>query len=340
MGEHPAVADSASGRLMTAIQLRLPQSEAIAAVRNRWRQRDRKVIVVLPTGVGKTIMALSLVVSAVRKGLRVLWLAHRKELLTQPLRSLTGLWPEMGLLAGIVQASADASHARIVFGSSDTLRGEKRLERLLKHGKITFVVVDEAHHSVSPTYKKILGRLDNQGGAPPWMLGLTATPERADGKELGDYWNLAYSYSLYDAINNGYLVPVVHRLEQMPGLVLPETGSGDFNDDELAERLLMAGVVEHTVSAITRHARGRATLTFTASVEQARLTAEALTEAGVLTRWVSGETPSADRQRLLRAFEDGHIQGLVNCAVLTEGTDLPRADCVTIARPTRSKPLY
>lgn len=328
---------------MTApsIELRPYQTAAIDAVRRRFRSGDRRALIVLPTGTGKTITALSAVVATAERGGRVLWLAHREELLTQPLRSLAGIpaWTSYAERAGIVQADRDEADKAIVFASVATVGGTDghRLGRVLKHGAPALVVVDEAHHSPSPTWRRVLDAIDKDAGREVHRLGLTATPERTDRASLAALWGdePVYAMSIQEAIDDGYLCPprfVVERIEA-------DVKKG-MSDDEIAEALTLAGIIDHTAEMMDKHARGRHCLVFTANVKQATETAERLKQDGWRAAVVSGATPSGQRDAILRAFALGQLDVIANCAVLTEGTDLPICDSIVAARPFSSKPLW
>lgn len=343
------------------------QIEAKAATLSTWADGDAALLV-QATGTGKTLTGLFIAEDFLARGERVVWLAHREELLDQPLAELKTLWPQFK--GGIVQAHRDQPDAAIVFASVDTLRNPDRLAAILEHGSPALVVVDEAHHSTTRTQQAAIQGLCT---ATTRRLGLTATPDRDDGQDLGAYWTIAFSYSLADAIADGWLVTPYAAVEVLPDLDLSgvsgapvdgddyESGGRrrDYDDAELGAALLLQGIVEHTVAQMARahlaevlpdrgrssylSAPGRHALVYTATVEQARLTAEALSApggGGWRARWVSGETARADRRRLLAAFKAGEIDCLCSAAVLTEGTDLPIADLIVLARPTRSWPLY
>ena len=322
------------------IELRPYQQMAADAARETWRS-NRSALVVLPTGCGKTIMALSLVASAREKGFRVLWLAHRQELLEQPARAFRAVWPEAASDIGVVQADRNEADAGCVFASIDTVRNDSRLGQVLLGGAPRLVVCDEAHHTMASSWRKVLGNIDAEAEKPPYRLGLTATPERTDGKNLSKLWEMAYSYSMMDAMDEGFLVPIRSIIQTIDGLDLSEVaGTSDYSAEELGKALLKAEVVNHTADCLTEHAKGRKVLIFTATVEQARLTAEELRGRGWKSTYISGETPASERAGALNDFSNGDLEVICNCAVLTEGTDLPVADCIVVARPTRSKPLY
>jgi len=326
------------------------QVEAVEAVLEHWREHpEQGAMLVMATGCGKTRTGLEVAAHAVEGGHRVVWLAHRRELLHQPLAALRRLRPD--IRGGIVQAARDDSSAQVVFGSVDTLRNPRRLAAILRHGRPRVVVVDECHHSLARGQRGVLAGLE---GAH--LLGLTATPDREDGQDLGDLWEIAYQYGITDAIRDGWLVPPYAAVSRLPGLDLTQvSGRLDYVEAELAHALLVQGIVQHTVRALAEThlalrlpertdsryltARGRAILVYTVTVEQARLTSIALTEAGWRAEYVSGLTPTGARDRIIADFGRG-IEVLCNAAVLTEGTDLPGASVVVLARPTKSWALY
>lgn len=295
---------------------------------------------------GKTKTALYIAESV--RG-RVVWLAHRQELLDQPLSELW--WGTDS--AGVVQADRDASDARIVFASVQTLAQPERLAALLRAGHPELLVVDEAHHSVSPSYRAVIEQLR---GPRTRLLGLTATADREDDRDLGELWTVAYSLGIVEAVEQGYLVPPYAAVVRPPDFDEHQADARRDYEDAVGELLLAAGVVEHTVAVLGQahladrlprrddtqriSARDRSWLVFTATVEQARLTAEALLADGWRAAWVSGETPKRERQRLARAFAKGEINALCNAGVFTEGTDLPRCNGILLARATASWSLF
>lgn len=309
------------------------QLAAQVAVREHWAATDTQQhpLLVMATGTGKTRTALGLVEAEAG---RVVWIAHREELVTQPVADLPA---RLKAESGVVLAERDERDRRLVFASVATLAVPGRIERLLAAGPIDLLVVDEAHHSVSRSHRQAIERI-----AARRVVGLTATPDREDGADLAELWEIVFSYSITDAIRDGWLVPPRNVVLRLPGLDLSAvSGRRDYDDAELGAALLRAHVVEHTVAALQEHGeRARPTLVFTATVDQAQRTADALTAAGYRARMVCGETPKTERRRILRAFQAGDLDVLCNAAVLTEGTDLPRVSCLVLARPTKSWSLY
>lgn len=339
-----------------SFQPRPYQAAAAEAVRETWADKpDQGALLVMATGTGKTETGLHICVrECLEQGGRVVWLAHRQELLDQPYQRLVRWWPKHGFRSGVVQANRDAADARTVFASFQTLANEKRLAQLLRFGRPDLLVVDEAHHSVSPTFLEVIRQLR---GPHTRVLGLTATPDRDDDRPLAELWRIVFSYDVVDAIRDGWLVPPWASVVALPALDLAQvSGRRDYDDAELGEALLKAHVVEHTVAAlqaVTHQAerlpdrdqaapletRGRSWLVFTATVEQARLTAEALTEAGMAARYVHADTPDAERRMVARLFGT-KVQIICNAGIFTEGTDLPRCCGILLARPTKSKTLF
>jgi superfamily II DNA or RNA helicase len=336
--------------MTAAPELRPYQLEACAAVRAEWEKRATTPgpdpLLVMATGTGKTRTSAALIREVLDRGGRVVVLAHRSELL----EAFAALFPGK---AGIVQGSQNQPTKPLVCASVATLRNAARVAAILAAGPIDLIVVDEAHHLPSGTHAAAVEALRNPRTL---LLGLTATPDREDGADLGALFEIVYDYGTVPAIRDGWLVPPYAAVARLPGF--DAAACAGMDDEQLGAELLRAHVVEHTVAAvlaaheaarlpdrtpgdtIRARAADRSMLVFTASVRQAELTAEALTAAGVPARHVAGNITKGDRRRLLAAFTAGKLRALVNPVVLTEGTDLPRADAVVLARPFGSWSLF
>ena len=324
-------------------QLRPYQTEAVAEVVEYWAAPDRKrytPVVVLPTGTGKSTVIAKLATEARRLGLRVVMLAHRRELLDQMAGSVSAVAPELPPV-GIVQGNRHAPEADIVAASFQTLVSSPA--RLAELGRREVVLVDEMHHSAAETYKAVLGDLgvlEPDPEAPAFACGFTATASRSDGG-LVDIWDsIVYEKSLSWAIKQGYLVTPRGLTVVLPNMDLSKVTvrAGDYAAGELEH--VMQSSVDTTVTAMLTHAVGRASIVFAAGVDHAEALAETLTKRGVRAAAVTGAMKSHEREAVYAAFTNGQLDAMVTVQVLTEGADFPRCDCVVMARPTRSQTLY
>lgn len=316
------------------LALRPYQTAAIQAVDEALQAGNRRVIVNLPTGMGKTVTGLAY---AFQHGGRWCWLCHRDELIQQAARTARALNPDISV--GIIQGERHEPNADLVIASVPSLIQPGRLASL---GSFDGIIIDECHHAVSRSYRRILEALGAMlpDGLP--VLGLTATVERADQIALSEIFDgIAYQYPLLQAIQDGYLADI--QAESIALDVdldaLPKTGN-DYQIDALSDALLESGVAEAVADAYVTHASNKKSLIFTVSVEQAQRTAKALTQRGVAAEWISGGLPTTQRRAALDRLRTGETMALANCAVLTEGFDEPSLEALILARPTASKSLY
>lgn len=302
-------------------------------------------LIVLPTGCGKTRTALAIIATYRFRNpnKRVCWLAHREELLTQTLDNWNAIYASLGH-GGIVKGSKNEVEADLLFCSLSTVARPARLQAILDKGAPELIFVDEAHVSMADTWVKAIRAFDHASQEQHgrfFRVGLTATPERSDKKNLASLWEIAYHYPVWRAWEDGYLVRPTPKQVLLPELNLDELDEegGDYEPTELARKLLASEVVAHTVACLQAH-KGRHVLVFCASVQQARETAEALGRAGWVARHLCGDTPRLDRERIVSGFKEGKIKVVCNVGVLTTGADFPVCDVVVVARPTRSRTLY
>jgi ATP-dependent helicase IRC3 len=322
-----------------SLALRPYQTMAIDAFQNSPWQRG---LVVLSTGMGKTITGLAL---ARAMNTRTLWLAHRDELITQPAKSLRLVWPEATY--GTVKAERNEYMRQVVFASVQSAQQERRIAQLCAQG-FGLVVIDEAHHALSPGYRQLIESLGCTREGGPRLLGLTATPERSDNGALDEvFQGIVFQVGITTAIEQGYLIaPTVVERGIKVDLDAVTVARGDFSQKVLDVALMQAGIVSEIVSAYEEHCAGadgakarRKSLIFVVSVAQAEAVAQALQQRGHAVAALSGETPTDQRRQILRKLNSGELSAVVNCMVLTEGFDEPSVDCVILARPTQSKPL-
>lgn len=330
------------GAQVVTLQLRSYQSEALLRVREAYKAGKRRVLVSLPTGTGKTVVFAHFP-SALKMRKRLLVLAHREELLVQAQDKFRAVDPT--LKVDIEQAGARASDdASVVVASVPTLgRGNgARLSRL-RPDDFSIVVVDEAHHAVAPTYRRILDHFGLfEPGTSRLLIGFTATPRRGDHQGLGEVFEeVCYARDLREMIGGGYLAPISGwRVDSGISLDGVKVRHGDFVETQLAQVVNTARRNHLVVRAYRELARGRRAIVFCVNVAHAQDVQLAFAESGVRAAAVWGALPKDERRATLARFSGGDLDVITNCNVLTEGFDEPRVDCVIMARPTRSKLLY
>lgn len=313
------------------IVLRPYQQEAKDAVFEKWGEGTRKTLLVLPTGTGKTIVFVSVTEECVRHGERVLILAHRGELLDQAadkIRKATGL----GCSVEKAEQSCFGQWYRVTVGSVQTLMRERRLRQFPERYFGT-IIVDEAHHCISDNYQKVLRHFPEAH-----VLGVTATPDRGDMRDLGTYFeNIAYEYTLPKAIREGYLSPI-KALTLPLSIDISAVGisSGDFKSGELGTAL--DPYLEQIAREMETYCKGRKTVVFLPLVKTSQKFRDILNEHGFRAAEVNGE--SQDRAEVLRDFDGGKYNVLCNSMLLTEGWDCPSVDCIVVLRPTKVRSLY
>lgn len=313
------------------MQLRPYQEEARVAVVNEWQQGNRKTLLVLPTGCGKTIVFAKITEDCVRSGDRVLILAHRGELLEQAADKIMKT-TRLGCATEKAEETCIGSWFRITVGSVQTMMREKRLSRFPKDYFNT-IIIDEAHHSISDSYQNVLNHFDEAK-----VLGVTATPDRGDMKNLGQVFDsLAYEYTLPRAIKEGYLSPI--KALTIP-LTLDLSGvamqSGDFKASDIDTALdpYLYSIADEMI----KNCSDRKTVVFLPLVKTSQKFRDILNEKGFRAAEVNGE--SRDRAEILADFDAGRYNVLCNSMLLTEGWDCPAVDCVVVLRPTKVRSLY
>ncbi len=318
---------------MSGVALRPYQQEAITAVEDGLRRGVTRPLIVLPTGTGKTQIFASVIA---RRGGSALVLAHRDELLRQAAEKVAVADPTLGLGVGFVQAERDDTNAPVVVGSVQTLARQAGLERLPRH--FDTVTVDEAHHAGSRSYRRILEHLEPS----PLILGVTATPQRADGR-LGEVWQeIVFQRGIAEIIQAGYLADVRGvrvGLEAVDLDAVAQSG-GDFDADALGDALEQAAAPAHVLAAYRQHAEGRKTVVFVPTVALAHRMAAVFRDAGIPAEALDGTTPLEHRRATLDRLRSGETRVLVNVAVLSEGWDEPSVGCIVVATPTRSQVKY
>ena len=313
------------------MELRPYQAEAKAAVFEQWDKGSLKTLLVLPTGCGKTIVFAKVAEDCVRQGYRVLILAHRGELLEQAADKIKKS-TNLGCATEKAEQTCLGSWFRITVGSVQSMQREKRLSQF-SEDYFNVIIIDEAHHCISDGYQKVLQHFPSAK-----VLGVTATPDRGDMRNLGEFFeSLAYEYTLPKAIREGYLSPI--KAMTIP-LQLDLSGvsiqSGDFKAGDIATAL--DPYLHQIADEMMKYCRDRKTVVFLPLVKTSQKFKEILNEKGFKAAEVNGE--SKDRAEVLEAFDKGEYNVLCNSMLLTEGWDCPSVDCVIVLRPTKVRSLY
>lgn len=313
------------------MELRPYQQEAREAIFEQWDGGVLKTLLVLPTGCGKTIVFAKVTEDCVRRGDRVLILAHRGELLEQAadkIRQSTGL----GCAVEKAEETCMGSWFRVVVGSVQTMMREKRLGQFPEDYFQT-IIIDEAHHCISDSYQKVLNHFSSAK-----ILGVTATPDRGDMRNLGSYFeSLSYEYTLPKAIKEGYLSPI--KALTIP-LKIDMTGvgvqAGDFKASDISTALdpYLQGIAQE----MEKYCKDKKTVVFLPLVKTSQKFRDLLNAHGFRAAEVNGD--SQDRSEVLEAFDLGEYNVLCNSMLLTEGWDCPSVDCVVVLRPTKVRSLY
>lgn len=313
------------------MKLRDYQEEARTAIANEWEKGVKKTLLVLPTGCGKTIVFSKVVEDRVKLGERVLILAHRSELLDQASDKLA---KATGIFTATEKAEQSCLNSwfRVVVGSVQTLQRPKRLAQFDKDYFDT-IVVDEAHHCISDSYQRVLEHFSNAN-----VLGVTATPDRGDMRNLGSYFeSLAYEYTLPKAIKNGYLSPIKALTIPLElDLSAVSMQSGDFKASEVGTAL--DPYLEQIADEMLKYCVDKKTVVFLPLVKTSQKFRDILNEKGFKAAEVNGD--SKDRAEVLDDFSKGKYNVLCNSMLLTEGWDEPSVDCIVVLRPTKVRSLY
>jgi len=326
-----------------SVTLRPYQQEAVDSVERDWASGFRSVLGTAATAAGKTIMFLSLLTRVLAgSDKRGLILAHRKELVEQPIDRLDTFYADWSMKAGIVMAEQDDCDKQITCATVQTLGSQVRLDRLLRNGPIDYLITDEAHHSCADTYLALFERL-RAANPEMYHLGLTATPQRADERGLAEvYEKESFHFGIKELVSDGWLVPP-RWLAIKTGISLAgvKTGSnGDFNGKQLADVFEVDNCFDLVVEAHQQYAAERQALAFVQSVAGAYRLAEKFREAGISAEAADGTTRKSLRADILSKFRAGKTQVLVNVGLYTEGLDVPRVSCIHQVRPTQSDGLY
>jgi superfamily II DNA or RNA helicase len=314
---------------MSGIVLRDYQEECVDAVLRGVERGVRSQLTISPTGSGKTVIFGEVIRRRHRPDGVAVVLAHRDELLKQAGEKLEAAAPELAMDIGYVKAKQND------VASVQTVARLARREQLPRD--VDTVIVDEAHHIVAPSYQEVIDWLN-----PQLLLGVTATAERADGKDLEEHFDeIVFARSIEWMVRRGYLCePRGKRITVDVDLAGVKKSHGDFQADDLADKLEMANTPTQVLDSWREHAGSRKTLIFAPNVAMAHHMADVFVADGIPAEAVDGTTPDDERAAILHRFHTGETRVLSNCAILTEGYDEPSVECIVLAAPTKSNVKY
>jgi len=320
------------------MQLRDYQVKAIddarsAAARLATTPYRKNIVLVAPTGAGKTVIAAQLARSAVAKGRRVLFLAHRRELVKQCENKLL----QFGVDNGVIMSGEFLQmEYEVQVASIDTLRARAMSNNRMPMPPADLVIIDEAHRSLAPTYMKLIEHY-----ADAVVIGLTATPIRGDGKGLGHvYEEMVQCPTVGELTELGHLVPARYFAPTIPDLTGIKVVRGDYDAKQLEEAMNQRQPVGDIIENWGRIAPDRPTIVFASGVKHSIHLRDEFEKVGVRAVHVDGEMTRVERDAAIGGLLDGTYQVVTNCMVLTEGFDMPELSCCVLARPTKNLGLY
>lgn len=306
------------------------QEEAVEQVRQAFMKGSKRVCLQAPTGMGKTVVATHVIKSALAKGKKVLFLVHLKELIEQTATTMM----EAGLQYGYISASYPFTKGKQLY-----LASTQTLSRRL--GKIPFqpdfIVYDEFHHAPAKTSRIILDHYRDC-----YLLGLTATPQRLDGKGLIDVADtLVTTITTGQLIERGFLSKYEYY-GPMSGIDFDNvhTMAGDYNPKEMEEELDKTQIFGKVVEHYKKFVFGKPALCFCLNIKHSIKIANEFKMAGIPSAHLDGTTPRLERERINNEFKSGKIWVLVNVALVTEGYDVPACKAIFLTRPTQSLTIF
>ena len=310
-----------------ALVLRAYQAEAVAMIRAAFTQ-CRRVLFVLPTGGGKTVIFAYITEHAAAKGNRVIVLAHRQEIVDQIVTALTA----MGVPHGRIQPSYAATDDLVQVGMVQTVA--RRLETIPAPA---LLVVDEAHHAVAGTWAKITSAWPDSK-----VLGVTATPERLDGVGLRDAFDtMVVGPDVRELIDAGYLARFQYLAPQTDiDLSRVRSIGGDYNTGDLERAVDQDGITGNVVEHYLKHLAGRTAIAFCVTVAHAEHVAQRFRDAGISAASIDGTMSSDERHSLVDKLRAGELRVLTSCEIISEGFDAPAVGGAILLRPTQSFALY
>jgi superfamily II DNA or RNA helicase len=311
------------------VQLRDYQESAVQAVRDSFRAGHKRTLLVSPTGSGKTVIFSYIAAGMARNNKRILIVAHRRELLKQ----ISGALKKVGVTHAVLSGgSLGVPTTNVVVASVFTL---VRRMKLMK--PFDLIIGDEAHHfTPQSSWGKVVA-----GFPTARVLGVTATPERLDGKGMGQMFDdMVMGPTVAELTAQGFLSPAIVYAPSAPDLGSVGTRMGDFVQKQLEEAMDKSVITGSAVKHYGKYAPGRKAIAFCVSVKHAKDVAQDFRDAGYTASHIDGGMDDGERDGVLKDFEEGRVQVLTSCDLVSEGFDLPAVEVAILLRPTKSLGLY
>jgi DNA repair protein RadD len=310
------------------LKLRPYQTDIIESTRKLMLAGRKSMVLCSPTGSGKTALTAHMLGTSSSRGIRSLFLVHRRELIRQSMRTFDTVGVRYGVIA---RGFAEDPRSLVQIASVQTL--SRRLHLQKPPG---LIVYDEAHHTAAGTWNKIYKAFPDA-----YHIGLTATPERTDGKGLRDWFSeIVHGPSVEWLIEEGFLVGYKLFAPGTVDLSHVKKYMGDFKQSEVVREVDKPTITGSAIREYLKTSSGKRAVVFCASIGHSKHVVEQFRSAGISAAHVDGETDPAQRDSLLKSFAENRIKVLSNVELFGEGFDLPELDCVIMLRPTHSLGLY
>jgi DNA repair protein RadD len=315
------------------LTLRPYQLSMIESIREQLKAGRSRILAVAPTGAGKTCLMAHMISGAVAKGRRVWFLNHRRELVRQ---SVETLQDSANVDCGIIASGFGSNGYHLAqIASIQTL-----MRRWEKYVLPDIIIIDEAHHSCAASWSKLLNDIVSRKPNVK-VIGLTATPQRLDGRGLAQWFDvIVEGPNTAQLIQDGYLAKYRMWGASLPDLTGVHTTAGDYNKGELEAALSRTAVVGDALTEYRKHCDGKRALVFMWSIRSSQDLAQRFNDTGIPAMHVDGETDSAVRDRAIADFRNGRIKVLSNVELFSEGLDIPAVEAGFLMRPTQSLAMY